>query len=57
MELLIMHILSNIKKECEISVSHGGDYEVRMEAVRTSEKSVHFNVTARRYIPEDSKLQ
>jgi hypothetical protein len=28
-----------------------------VEAVRTSETSVHFNVTARRYIPEDSKLQ
>jgi len=25
-----------------------------MEAVRTSETSVHFNVTAWRYIPEDS---
>jgi hypothetical protein len=28
-----------------------------MEAVRTSETSVNFNVTTRRYIPEDSKLQ
>jgi hypothetical protein len=28
-----------------------------MEAVRTSETSVYFNVTARRYIPEDSKLK
>jgi hypothetical protein len=27
-----------------------------METVRTSETSVHFNVTARRYIPEDFKL-
>jgi hypothetical protein len=27
-----------------------------MEAVRTSETSVHFNVATRRYIPEDSKL-
>jgi hypothetical protein len=27
-----------------------------MEAVRTSETLVHFNVTTRRYIPEDSKL-
>jgi hypothetical protein len=27
-----------------------------MKAVRTSETSVHFNVTTRRYIPEDSKL-
>jgi hypothetical protein len=26
-----------------------------MEAVRTSEMSVNFNVTTRRYIPEDSK--
>jgi len=27
-----------------------------MEAVRTSETSVHFYLTIRRYIPEDSKL-
>jgi hypothetical protein len=27
-----------------------------MEAVRTSESSLIFNVTTRRYIPEDSKL-
>jgi len=27
-----------------------------MEAVRTSETSVQFNMTIRRYIPEDSKL-
>jgi hypothetical protein len=27
-----------------------------MEAVRTSETSVNFNVTTRRYIPEESKL-
>jgi hypothetical protein len=27
-----------------------------MEAVRTFETSVNFNVTALRYIPEDSKL-
>jgi hypothetical protein len=29
---------------------------VMMEAVCTSETSVHFNVSTRRYIPEDSKL-
>jgi hypothetical protein len=28
-----------------------------MEAVRTSETSVNFNVNTRRYIPEDSKLR
>jgi hypothetical protein len=27
-----------------------------MDAVRTSETSVKFNMTTRRYIPEDSKL-
>jgi hypothetical protein len=27
-----------------------------MEAVRTTETLVHFNVTTRRYIPEDSKV-
>jgi hypothetical protein len=29
---------------------------LKMEAVRTSETSVNFKVTTRRYIPEDSKL-
>jgi hypothetical protein len=33
---------------------HQGDSS--MEAVRTFETSVHFNVTARRYIPEDSTV-
>jgi hypothetical protein len=28
-----------------------------MDAVRASETSVNFNVTTRRYIPEDSKLR
>jgi hypothetical protein len=28
-----------------------------METVRISETSVNFNVTTRRYIPEDSELQ
>jgi hypothetical protein len=31
----------------------GGD---RIEAVRTPETSVHFNMTTRRYVPGDSKL-
>jgi hypothetical protein len=30
--------------------------DVMMEAVRTSETTVNFNVTTQRYIPEDSKL-
>jgi hypothetical protein len=39
-----------------------GEYEWRaialmMEAVRTYEKSVNFNVTTWRYIPQESKLQ
>jgi hypothetical protein len=28
-----------------------------MKVVHTSETSIHFNVTTRRYIPEDSKLR
>jgi hypothetical protein len=28
-----------------------------MDVVRTTETSVNFNVTTRRYIPEDSRLQ
>jgi hypothetical protein len=41
-------------KYCEISGSHDGEYKdyslVMMEAVRTSETSVYFNETTRRYI-------
>jgi len=36
--------------------AHGLFIALMMEAVRTSETSVNFNVTTRRYIPEDSKL-
>jgi hypothetical protein len=36
-------------------LNHQGDV-LMMEAVRTSETSVNFNVTTRRYIPEDSEL-
>jgi hypothetical protein len=31
-------------------------HHLMMEAVRTSETSVNFDVTTRRYIPENSKL-
>jgi hypothetical protein len=36
--------------------THGLVIALMMEAVRTSETSVNFNVTTWRYIPEDSKL-
>jgi hypothetical protein len=32
------------------------DIALKMKTVRTSETSVDFNVTTRRYIPEDTKL-
>jgi hypothetical protein len=32
------------------------NFTLMMEAVHNSETSVHFNMTSRRYIPEDSKL-
>jgi hypothetical protein len=35
---------------------HNQGDEFMMEAVRTSETSLNFNVITRRYIPEDSKL-
>jgi hypothetical protein len=42
---------------CEISSSHGGEYDVQeslmMEAVRTSESAVDNHFT-RQYIPEDN---
>jgi hypothetical protein len=37
----------------EISGSHGGEYEV----LEYCGISVNFNLTTRRYIPEDYKLQ
>jgi hypothetical protein len=42
-----------------LPVIHQGDESfiaLTMEAIRTSETSINFNVTTRRYIPEDSKL-
>jgi hypothetical protein len=38
-------------------VSNASIIRAMMEAVRTSEMSVNFNVTTRHYIPEGSKLQ
>jgi hypothetical protein len=35
-------------------IEYSGIIALMMEAVRTSETSVNFNVTTRRYIPEDS---
>jgi hypothetical protein len=45
--ILMERIISNFYKH---SVNN------TMDAVRTSEMSVNFNVTTRLYIPEDSKL-
>jgi hypothetical protein len=36
--------------------AHGLYIALMMKAVRSSKMSVNFNVTTRRYIPEDSKL-
>jgi hypothetical protein len=45
---------------CEISISHGGEYEAQialmMAAARTSETSVDIQLRTRQYIPEDSEL-
>jgi hypothetical protein len=43
-------------KLTDISEVRTASIALMMEAVRTSETSVNFNVTTRRYIPEDSKL-
>jgi hypothetical protein len=49
-------MIRNLKKqETSMDVSKFR-VALMMEAVRTSETSVHFNVTTWRYIPEDSKL-
>jgi hypothetical protein len=54
--------LNSISHLIFVTVTNCLLFEVRtevalmMEAVRTSESSVNFNVTTRRYIPEDSKL-
>jgi hypothetical protein len=53
---------------CEISSSHGGEYEAQngcrltfqalmMEATRTYGTSVDIQLRIRQYIPEDSELQ
>jgi hypothetical protein len=52
---------------CEISSSHGGEYEAQnllewvialmMEAARTSETLVDIQLRTRKYIPEDSELK
>jgi hypothetical protein len=41
----------------EVDRRFGGAYcpIIKAMSIRTSETSVHFNVTTRRYIPEDSK--
>jgi hypothetical protein len=36
--------------------AHGLFIALKMEAVRTSDTSVNFNVTTRRYFPEDSNF-
>jgi hypothetical protein len=50
-----------IAKLGRISGSHGVEYDdgclLMIEAVRTSETSVNFYQTTRRYNPEDSHLQ
>jgi hypothetical protein len=41
---------------CNVAPRSLADHALMMEAVHTSETSVNFNVTTRRYIPEDPKL-
>jgi hypothetical protein len=43
--------LIDVTEVCAASI-----IRANMEAVRTSETSVNFNVTTRRFIPEDTKL-
>jgi hypothetical protein len=40
----------------DVSLYNGQGGTLMMEAVRTSETSVHFNMITRRYVPKDSKL-
>jgi hypothetical protein len=47
------HVAADRRFRGAFCIEHQGDDE----AVRTSETSVNFNVTTRRYIPEHSKLQ
>jgi hypothetical protein len=44
--------LTDVSKVCTVSII----IALMMETVHTSEMSVNFSVTTRRYIPEDSKL-
>jgi hypothetical protein len=43
-------------KLADVSEVRTASIKAMMEAVRTSETSVNFNLTTRRYIPKDSKL-
>jgi hypothetical protein len=48
-----------LERDCYITcypLAHGLFISLKMEAVHTSETSDNFNVTTRRYIPEDSNL-
>jgi hypothetical protein len=47
--------LTDVSEVCTASIIMA-IIAVMMEAARTSETSVNFNVATRHYIPEDSKL-
>jgi hypothetical protein len=56
--------INGTKQLCEISSSHGGEYEAQnllgaliMEAACTSETSVDIQLGTWQYIPEDSEEQ
>jgi hypothetical protein len=49
------HVISNDNRVGVVKMAHSTMIALMMEAVRTSESSVNFNVTTRRYIPEGSK--
>jgi hypothetical protein len=55
MEFSLVDIIHQRWKN-NIKIKNNCDFAMMMKAGRTCETSVHFNVTTRRYVPEDSKL-
>jgi hypothetical protein len=51
-----MHCRVVTLKLADISEARTAAIALMMEAVRISETSINFNMTTRRYIPEDSKV-
>jgi hypothetical protein len=57
MEAVRLRNVGLLQRDYTLLYSKNTIFSLMMEAIRTSETSVNFNVTTRLYIPEDSKLK